>query len=413
VGSAGEGPYDGSKPNVATLDGTTLDGTARDGATPEDGAVGGAGGGTPALTWSVDSALAEGQELTLTTDGTYDFGEGPTIAYYNDLSSYAGGTRMDTSATVMGTGCSARVGGSGRAPYVSAIVDAPYGKALEAGTSEDAPGGTAVDQVIIDTPESNEFFFSYYDWIPASRQDSTFTSDASVAEGLSQGWNLKPVWHFHTDRGGSSDFNDVYRGNPLFIVSPPYWGGMTTLNSNTPGISTNGSLDPLTYYPAQSPMLRPDRFCRQTWIRAVPYTTGTPTGSRGMFRTFSDADGLVLNLNRRDVDNYSGSASPAPYYNQHRIPGFTRGWSVPRGHAKLYAQIYLAHGANAAARVEFSDGATYGPDTKIISLGTPTSWTRSQIKVTIRVGLLGSMLGKWVHIYDEENNLVASAQLSP
>lgn len=101
-----------------------------------------------------------------------------------------------------------------------------------------------------------------------------------------------------------------------------------------------------------------------------------------------------------------------PFWRGLNLPGYPRGWSVPEGHNLVYGEIYWTTGDGCWARVELAD-APLPVDTKNVSPQLITSWSSTSITLTINAGWAWneSLSGKYLHVYDENNNFIGATQL--
>ena len=109
----------------------------------------------------------------------------------------------------------------------------------------------------------------------------------------------------------------------------------------------------------------------------------------------------------RDYDRpvFNGSATlPTSYkWTQLNVPGwYGNSLNNPGG---VYDDVYLATGANAAARVEIGDASEYEDCTEL-SIMPSVSWADSEIKVIVKTKGNQTISQKYLFIFNGENELI-------
>ena len=135
-------------------------------------------------------------------------------------------------------------------------------------------------------------------------------------------------------------------------------------------------------------------------------------GTKGYFQGISSAKQISRDYNS---SNMGGKTWFGPWYEKEGMPYawdrlsivayFRSGCSYPRDNYVI-DDVYLAVGANSAARVEIGNKSVYTSCTKM-AISTPTSWSDGRINFTVREGNFQPGEKAFVFVVDSNNNFSA------
>lgn len=363
-------------------------------------------GGTPALNWSAAS-LSDGQTLTITTDGTYNFGAtGPTLVYYDD---YSTATLNGAASTTPLLGRGTVTANGNGAPVVEACSGMPYGRGIAIAAEGGDQNSTAYKQlVVVDTTRTTEFFESFYHCYPQANQENAqpYLDSASV-------WQIKGIWHYHSSDGFSAaDDSDLFGGSMGWYNTGLYYPGGDVIASNSPPTSTFSSGASGLRGATNGRYLRPDPLLRQLWVKCAPLGS-QPTGSDGWYRVLDSVNGVTQEVDFANAGYWDGDTSTQAGFDRFTLPGYVRGYLRTATAHLYYGQVYQAVGTGAPARIEIGDNASY-TSAKKLSICTIDSWSSTSIIAKLRTGVFHStgVGGLWFYIHDANNNLIATGQFS-
>lgn len=291
---------------------------------------------------SISGSITDSGTLVVNGSG---FGAGPTVILYDDFNGGVTGDTVPLKASGVGNWTET----VGKAPIYSAT-------ARSGSTSMRTyyDGRTAQFKKDFPTP-ATEVFLSFWVRIP---ENTPFPGSSGGVRSFSSDSSWKMAWLIDSSYDGSTSDLSVptHTGSGSF-----YFAG----NDYTLAKLANGS----NWWSWNSWM-------RMTvWLRADP---DNPTAAgEYLFQVVSQERGLTAaSANAPVFDSDGPSQKVFRYLN---LPGWIRsdGDSQP-----AYDDVYLAAGANAQARVEISDSATYA-GSKHLALLVPQSWTSSRIEAKL------------------------------
>jgi hypothetical protein len=357
-------------------------------------------GQTSALEWNLTSGLAEGDEIIILTDGTYNFGtDGPTMLYRQTLANETAGLAMSTTVPV---GRATVTAGPNGTPVVEAVYALPYGKGIKIGEN---PSTKAYVQ---DSQTEAQFYEHYYMYWPAAHQDNSL-SDLVAATA---GWQIKGIWHYRTQQGFSNSESDVFANSPLWTPTGDYFSGGSSTASNSQPTSSMAEGGTGIVDPNNNQRWRSSPLVRQLWVKSGP-TAGSAVGSDGMIRMTDTSTGLVTSYDYAGAGYWSDINATQVGFDRFTIPGYVRGFDFSKNQHVYYADIYQAVGPGAVARIEITDNASYNASKKITILDVQ-SWAVDEVHATIRKGIFynESMVGKHLHLFDANNDHIYVGQLN-
>lgn len=357
------------------------------------------------------SSLDEGATLTITTDGTYSFGNaGPTLLYYDNFSSATDGVAI-SGTPVLGRGTvSTNAFGY---PLGADLSGMPYGKGIQIGNggSDPAVSNSYRQIIVVDTEVVTESYEHTYFYNPSANQAAQI-SGATAAAAASHQWQIKSDWEMNTNNGnGDPAYGDIFGGTPDWNVSLNQWNDGGKFSGNDAPSSTFDTTDPGFMDPNNAGYWRSVPVCRQIWKKCGP-TAGSGTGSKGMYRITDTVTGLIEEKDYTDTGVWTGSSNSPIGWDRRKIPGFVRGFQLGLGAQIYYGEIYRAVGPAACARVEIGDAATYAACKKI-AICTVDTWADTQAVATVRKGVFHgeSLVGKYVYITNSSNETVLAGQI--
>ena len=238
-----------------------------------------------------------------------------------------------------------------------------------------------------------EFFLSYRVEIPPSYHFPNTVQRGDFAPDSA--WKMAWIFDDSTYSG--------YQGDDDIVI--PTWGNGTYFmvggNDNAFQLETG------------RPTKSTNWFSFDGWNRATTYMKGgaDPVNDNGTVwfsglseefgnKIFTKTDAPIFDGDDNDYDN---AISQWTHLN---VPGWNRTGGVNSAYDSTtmadYDDIYLATGANAAARVEIGDNASYAGCTNL-AISTPTAWSDTSITTTIREGGFSSGDSVYVFVIDADN----------
>lgn len=348
------------------------------------------GGGTPALAWAAPSGLSQGSSVSLTTDGTNPFGDGPVNVLYEDFSSQAVDAEVtdlnsifdDASdfwpATVKSD--EARSGTkSGKFVANKNIAPNDLGSAIN---SIDLPVGT------------REVFVSIASKIPLGAYFPAGGNSGTDSDYDSSSWKM--AWLLGPDTATNDLVLFTHTGNGVWQISGNDLGSLLTLGAANPTWWKWNKWNRTTSYVKAGATPQTDAGVVYAQIangeEAITEYSGTPV----VFSSGSgNYDWTKLNVNgwaRTDAGGSDGSGTGIDF---------------------RYDDIYVAYGDRAAARVELGDSATYANCTDLhIQKVTPANWSTNQINWDIDYGPFTQGASLWLHITREDNSTHYAIQVN-
>ena len=317
----------------------------------------------------VSGTPADGNSLTISGSG---FGSGPTVLVFDDFEDGTSGVRMDGTATV-GTWTGSGGIGSRDYPKVTNVESASGSLAINA-IEGDTWG--AWDQFYKNTSDFTEVFVSYYAWVPVGY----YYPYATATEDFGSGSSFKALWLTYNGSTTEDDLIAITKGSGWnFSVSGNDWAS---------------SITPVYLGQEWWSWTQPNRLT--TWIKAgSPASAATGT----VYTQLIGASRSDQTTTSKQIFDTDGTANLA--WNRIVIPG---NFEIKSGYADamLYDDIYIATGANAAARVELGNAADYATCTKL-AIATVDSWSDTSISVTVREGLFDATDSAYLYVVTADN----------
>jgi hypothetical protein len=321
---------------------------------PEDGHA------APSIS-SVTGTMTNGSSITIAGSG---FGSGPTVVLFDDFEKGTNGANISTttgSATVNNWTSST----GGGVPTYSNAAKHSGSLALQSYTDT----SNAAQSSVVSFTASTGIFVSYWLYRPTGTN-----------------WpinNWKTAWWFKSPFSASPGAMDDYTGAVISGDAGPDTQGVIAFafgcddpGLNTPnryGYSVGGTWGTVT---AQ-------QFALGTWTRQAYYSTGSLTV--GVAKAWETGpSGTVQQLNDSGLYTMDSAIISAGGWDTLSVPGYAGG--TDSGTINMYYDdVYVATGANAQARVEIGNNATYANCTNLAII-TPTSWATGSIAATVRAG---------------------------
>lgn len=329
---------------------------------------------------TISGAISEGSQIEVTGIG---FGSsGPTIHLFEDFS---GGVN-NTEVTTANTGFDFIPGGSATmaAPYFTS--DARSGSlGCDIYRADTVPRLNATPMRCNFATATNEIFVSYALKCP---DGSKWPGNGVAEEDWGSDANYKFFWLIDTAIGSGE--------NDLILCS----NVVNTFNTHGNGLPmTGGDTVPISWWAW-------DVWNRFTfWVKADPDNPSTVAGT--LYTQIINASGY----NHQTMTPTIFGGGIAPYtWNQGSIAAWARDTATDSGRKVLLDDFYLAVGANAAARVELGNNATYTSCTKL-AMCEVSGWTNTALQVTIHAGDLDLTAATWMFITLPNNTSRISKQV--
>ena len=357
------------------------------GSNPNDG---GTSGGTAALAWSAPSGITQGSSVSLTTDGTNPFGDGPTNVLYESYGNGTLGSDVDLGNTIFDDTV------HGHSVRATRVADSRSGSFAASVYKETNPGsgtpwnGTSLEANFI---PATEVFVSHAAKVPSG---ANFPGDNGGNSGTDADYSFDSSWKtsWLTD-GETVGAND--------ICLPTHTGsGIWQCAGN--------DLNPAFYNSGANPTW----WKWGEWHRFSTYMKAgdTPNVDTGDFY-FQVANGqeAITEVSTNPIIFANGTA---PYqWSEFRITGWIRERADQGGVVVLSDDVYISTGDRAAARVELGDNAVYSNCTDLhVQYVTPTDWATGQIDFNLDYGPFNPSASLWLHITREDNSTRYSIQVT-
>jgi hypothetical protein len=318
--------------------------------------------------------------LTITTDGTYNFGAGPENVKFDDFS---GGTL-----------------GSNVTP-VNSMFDVTSQFYPAKFTGDSRSGGFAITgfdetakQASINTvnlSDEREIFLSYAVKIPTGKYapgNGTDNTGTNADYVMDSSWKLS--WPQYND-GATND-----------ICVP------TNIGNGEWYLSGNGLSNKLIT--SEMGGNSPSWWGWNNWTRLSSYLKAGDVPQTDLGKVYFQAiqAGGSLFESSKDVVVFEGTNAVAPYaWNKWNIPGYARpnvGGSDGLGTDVMFLHddVYIAWGNNAAARIEIGDNIVYENCTDL-AMCKPTSWATDALQADLGLGAFSAGQSLFVHITLSDN----------
>lgn len=204
---------------------------------------------------------------------------------------------------------------------------------------------------------------------------------------------LKHHWIFYGPYGYGTEGHDIFG---------PNWtgAGWMTVTSNKDKKQV--------YQHWKNPGWEWDKPVRWThWIKGD--SENRPEYTKGFFQGITSTSQIYRNYNSTNMQGKTWfsdrfEAEGMPYaFDRFSIVGYLRSGGVYPKDNYVIDDVYVAVGPNSAARVEIGNNSSYYKCTKM-AISTPTSWSSTSIKVTVREGNFNPGEKAYLFIVDANNN---------
>lgn len=356
-------------------------------------------GGTPALSYSI-AELSRDAEVTISTDGTHDFGAvGPELIMLADVSE--GSWSPSFGAGVTDNSISTLTVGD-----VSAL---PGGKGIVMGSTGTDVASSGMPNARIAHGPKTRMFTSRSRYFPPANRDRMISSLVAAQVDC----QVKPIWHL-TDQGttgvdtdfflvsnekwffGSDKFQDVIFFSTNMTaqgIYPPAVGGGTNKLPSLGLENNNAPVDSVyvseTLWDLGSAF---DNTTKDNYLWSTVYT--------------QDGSGRVVTETSDDLlysDDLANDLVPTNF----AYPGYVRGYRSSANEEAYEAEVYVAAGQGAACRVAITDNQDIFSATKVTYLEV-ASWNSSLIKTKLRGGWfdINNLSGKYLCVVNAENQQI-------
>ncbi len=335
----------------------------------------------------VTGHVRQGKELVISGSG---FGSGPGIVIYDDFEGGGHNDPIPLTSPLIGKWAAASSG------YIARYHEYGYSGNTSFSMQDDlaavANYGKKDAQLKARFADTQEVFISYQVSVPPGKH---FPGAPTREEwGAASHWKL--TWLMDGDNGFSG-------GDGKADLCIPTNGQAKALQivGNTDNIGWVGSLDDL---------FDMDGFNRvAVWLRADPESPET-AGYTWIHWLSAKTNPAFTREHILPVFNARATSPTSYQWNQLNVPGwFGNDLTNPGG---VYDDVYLATGANAAARVEVGDAPDYEDCTEL-SIMPSLSWTDSEIKVVVKTKGTETISGKYLFIFDSNNELITDGIAIP
>ena len=353
---------------------------------------GAASGGTAALGWS--GTLADGETLTITTDGTNPFGAGPTNVRFENFDGL-GLTAGDDITSLNSEFDEHNV-------YYEALATADARSPGFAMSGIDESVQYPATRTLLFGAPATEVYISYATKIPTGKYfpGTTGAGNSGTDADYPSDSSWKIVWLLDN----ASDAND------LCIPSHIGSNGLWSLSGNGAGIKLDSN---------DLGGKAPSWFGHNSWTRISSHIKAGATPNVDLGEAYFSATNGSLPIFevKKDVVIFEGANVQAPYqFQKLNITGWCRSKSggsdgLGADVQFLFDDIYLATGANAAARIEIGNAATYSACTDL-AICKPESWANGEITATIKAGAFALTEQLWLHITLADNTTRYSVQVN-
>jgi hypothetical protein len=302
----------------------------------------------PAASWAaptisgVSGTVSNGESITISGGS---FGSGPTVSFFDDFEKGTNGGALLTGAGSAETGTWTSID----VPDVTYTNAQKVSGSLALYSSPYTPYGMG-GRGSVTIPSSTQIFFSF--WVRA---------DAWPNNGVNVSW--KVLWPMGT---GTTNHD-------LACPSYQYTGGGHYAGNGTAWTSFD-TAPPLSL---------------NTWQRQWVWINDSSSDS--IKSQYLSSGGVVTNLNLTGQSIYSSGS-----FLKFLIPGNIEIATSPH---VWHDDVYIATGANAQARVEIGNAATYNNCTNLTIL-VPTSWSASSIAATVYQGSFADSAGAYLYVTD-------------
>lgn len=378
-------------------------------------ALGQGGGGESALAYSISNG-----ELTLTTDGTYDFGAvGPIFVFMLDAANTSGGVVMPR----FGAGSSDIA--SAQITKLDTNTALPGGVGWKMGADDADFGSTTYPfQMKVDCPSHLKSFEACVTYIPESR--ALAAAQALIDDYNTNGprnqnaWGMKQLWNMSQ----SGEFGGTESIGSNFFMSQLYgWYNTGSYFRTSGGISGNTKQYPS--FPASMVAPGNSQSVNYNLWRNDPhhiefyYDMGgndpTIDDSYAKYKLFTPTNGLAVeselaNINLKNQTEVT--TTPCAHFT---YPGYVRGWNIGLDYNYFDNFYYKAVGDGARCRVVIADAPNYADAKKIsiLEVSQQSDWSSSQIKAKLRDGWFNAsnLTGNYFIVIGADDQQIASVEI--
>lgn len=315
---------------------------------------------------TVAGNITAGQQITISGSG---FGaNGPHVVLFDDFSQGSVGSVHPTTAVV------------GNWSKAMCIVYAD--PMLSNGRGARCVGSSGQLTSVVTFPTTQEVFVSSYAYVPSGYKFPYSDSPHSFPSISA----MKHFWLMYGSNGYSNTSEpDIYGPNWTGAV----WYRITSNDTPMAGFDTNHEVAWAWDEPVR-------------WTLWAKGNNDSISGTDGMFQGVSSSGHV-----EKSYTNYKAwfdSSYPVKGWNQLNIIGYTRsGASFNNGDNWVIDDVYVATGANAAARIEIGNAPTYSSCTKL-ALFTPDTWSDNTITATVRQGHFSNGASAYLYVIDANGN---------
>ncbi|NTW27236.1 MAG: hypothetical protein HGA36_02860 [Candidatus Moranbacteria bacterium] len=331
---------------------------------------------------NVSGTIADGQNITIS--GAAFGSSGPSTEIFDDFEGGVAGDIVPLTSPKVGTWTG----------YNSLVPNQPkYDSTAHsgAGSFRSFDGNTHYTLSMIKTFDpATEGFVSFWVKLPAGTYFPGNTGDTAGSYPTNSAWKM--TWFMDTPIGGGVANDDW---------TVPTWIGS--------GPAISGNDQPATFW------LDNDWWSFSNWVRVSYWMKA------GVNQIVDNGNIWFQGLNegviqktytKNDIPLFNtisrGTSKDTDYHwRQLNIPGWMdTSYSGPNVRP-VYDDIYVATGANAQARVEIGNAATYAASTNL-TISTVNSWSDAAVNATIRQGSFTDGQSAYVYVFDKDGNVNAS-----
>lgn len=368
----------------------TLDGRYKQGDKPNA-----ASGGTPALAWSAPQGLADGNTLTITTDGTYSFGVAPSFCTLGfgtgTLATSAINDPLNTVVDPISGNTMVYERDGSPTTQSRYIVEKDGIRALRAANITGASGSIGGGMVSWDygqeIPINTPVLFS--SWV---RAKAASVADSPSSSSQWKTYRIRSEFALNDVSGVATDNSGYHKS-----FSTP-----ANINNTNEGEFTNynvgGSAE--TQYSLTHPMFN-DKWTRHDLL----LKSGTLDNADGYIMSRgiipSDASGIIEMSATRNLYE-SGTTSRWRWMNEQCYAQFCTDPEIWR--TDYFYQV------GTFARFELANGATPATttDAKILP---PTAWAGNSVSLRLYKQMFTDYSGKYIHYYDSNGDFVTGVAI--
>lgn len=337
---------------------------------------------TPSVS-GVSGTVSDGQQVTVSGSG---FGtSGPDIQLYDDFSGGPSGSIVPLTSPEIGEWTKYSSTSTSYHPIYSneSVHSPPYSEQIYRN------GASSIMKKFFAAPVT-EAFVSWWVRIPDGTKFPYYTDPGTAT--FATGSNWKYTWLMDGEHK-----SDGTGGNGYYDLCVPSY-------TNTDLARMAGN----SYTPSPNIDWNITKWWSWThWMRMTAWLKANQTDptQNGTFYWQAFAEGqhnmTYQTITDQPVFRADSTAPDPPQWTLVSFPGWLR--ENDTDVRPLYDDVYIAAGANAAARIEIGDNPVY-TDCGNLELLTPTSWSDGKIVATVRQGSFTSGQTAYVFVFDANNN---------